>query len=31
VFEKNKQKYSGQELLRLSWEKTEKIKRRYAK
>jgi len=31
VFEKGTQKYSGQELLRLSWEKTEKIKRRYRK
>ncbi|MBN2620451.1 nickel-dependent hydrogenase large subunit [candidate division WOR-3 bacterium] len=31
VFEKDKQKYSGEELLRLSWEKTEMIKRRYGK
>lgn len=31
IFERSKQKYSGQELLRLSREKTEKIKRRYGK
>lgn len=31
VYEKGKKKYSGQDLLRLSLEKTEKIKRRYGK
>jgi membrane-bound hydrogenase subunit alpha len=29
VFEKNKERYSGKDLLKLSWEKTEKLKRRY--
>lgn len=29
VYEDGKKKYNGQNLLRLSWEKTEKIKRRY--
>ncbi|MBA7499167.1 Formate hydrogenlyase subunit 5 [subsurface metagenome] len=31
VYENGKKKYSGQDLLKLSWEKTEKIKRRYKK
>jgi NADH-quinone oxidoreductase subunit D len=31
VYEKGKKKYSGQDLLRLSWEKTEKLRRRYKK
>ena len=31
VFERGNQKYSGQELLRLSREKTERLKRRYRK
>jgi NADH-quinone oxidoreductase subunit D len=31
VYENGKKKYSGQDLLKLSWEKTEKIKRRYGK
>lgn len=31
VYENGKKKYGGQDLLRLSWEKTEKIRRRYKK
>ncbi|KPJ71154.1 NADH:ubiquinone oxidoreductase [candidate division TA06 bacterium DG_78] len=31
VYQSGKKKYSGQDLLKLSWEKTEKLKRRYKK
>jgi membrane-bound hydrogenase subunit alpha len=31
VYQSGKKKYSGQDLLKLSWEKTERLKRRYNK
>ncbi len=31
VFEDGKKKYSGEDLLKLSWEKTDKMRRRYGK